>query len=216
MNRLSRLIAVTVLALLPACSAVAQQSETAGLVLQPVDPGMSTGYLMHHRPFVLPDHLTPAFDFASVSTEPITNEVARSDLRHFLELRKLPADQIEAALARFDDPALAQIIPAPNLRAALLMLFSWDPYQATIEAILEGKNESGHPFETVDFRPLEFGAAVAPCKSPTPRGNHGFLSVTAIKTKRPSSSCRCSCMSRCMTGSTTPSKKKSSRACSTA
>jgi len=160
-NRLSRLIAVTVLALLPACSAVAQQSETAGLVLQPVDPGMSTGYLMHHRPFVLPDHLTPAFDFASVSTEPITNEVARSDLRHFLELRKLPADQIEAALARFDDPALAQIIPAPNLRAALLMLFSWDPYQATIEAILEGKNESGHPFETVDFRPLEFGAAVA-------------------------------------------------------
>ncbi len=41
------------------------------------------------------------------------------------------------------------------------MLSDWDPYQATIEAILDGQNESGHAFEAVDFRPLEFGAAIA-------------------------------------------------------
>lgn len=161
MNRLVRLLAVAMLALLPVLPAVAQQSETAGMDLQPVDAGMSTSYVMHQRPFVLPDHLTPAFDFESVSTEPVTEEAARGELRRFLRLRNLAGDRIAEAVARFDDPAIVQVIPAANLRAALLMLTDWDPYEATIAAILDGKNESGLPFEAVDFRPLEFGAAVA-------------------------------------------------------
>ncbi len=138
-----------------------QQSETSGLLLQPVDGEMSTAYVMHHRPFVLPDHLTPAFDFDSVSTDPITVDDARAALERFLGLRNLQPDRIAAAVARFDDAAVRQVIPAPNLRAALLMLADWDPYQTTIEAILNGANESGHPYDTVDFRPLDFGSAVA-------------------------------------------------------
>ncbi|HET9662542.1 MAG TPA: hypothetical protein VFP05_19595 [Thermomicrobiales bacterium] len=161
MNRFRRSVAVAVLAILPALPVAAQQSETDDLVVQPVDAAMSGAYIMRHRPFVLPDHPTPAFDFENISTEPITGDDARAALQRFLELRNLTEDRIEAAVSRFDDPALVQIIPAANLRAALLMLSDWDPYQATIDAILDGKNESGHPFEAVDFRPLEFGAAVA-------------------------------------------------------
>lgn len=138
-----------------------QRSETEGLILQPVDASMSTSYVMLHRPFVLPDHLTPAFDFDAVTTDPVTEEEARADLERFLGLRNLPADRIAAGLARFDDPAVREIVPAANLRAALLMLTDWDPYQATIDAIFEGKNESGHPYDLVDFRPLDFGSAIA-------------------------------------------------------
>ena len=138
-----------------------QRYETAGLLLQPVDATMSTAWVMHHRPFVLPDHLNLAFDFDAVTTDPVTDDEARADLERFLGLRHLQRDRIDDALARFEDPALQQIIPAANLRAALLMLTDWDPYQATIEAILDGKNESGHPYDLVDFRPLDFGSAVA-------------------------------------------------------
>ena len=123
---------------------------------------MSTAYIMRSRPFVLPDHLSPAFDFEhDCGNAHIRSGRPRRLLQRFLELRNLPADRIAAIVARFDDPAIVAVIPAPNLRAALLMLSDWDPYQATIDAILDGKNESGHPFETVDFRALEFGAAIA-------------------------------------------------------
>jgi hypothetical protein len=162
MNRTFRFMGALILALLPMLAATAQEpSETDGLILQPVDMSMSTSFVMKHRPFVLPDHLTPAFDFAAVTTDPVTDEEAQASLQHVLELRNLPADRVAAVVAHFADPALIQVIPAPNLRAALLMLSAWNPYQATIDAILDGKNESGHPFEAVDFRPLEFGAAVA-------------------------------------------------------
>ncbi len=162
MSRGMRILLALVLALVTAGPIAAQPSaETDGLRLQPVDMVMSAAFVMHSRPLVLPDHLTPAFDFDAVTTDPITDEEARADLERFLNLRHLEADRIDAALARFDDPALIQIIPAANLRAALLMLSDWDPYQATIDAILDGKNETGHPFEAVDFRPLDFGSAIA-------------------------------------------------------
>lgn len=162
MNRRMRVLLVLLLVLVTAGPIAAQSSsETDGLRLQPVDMEMSAAFVMHSRPFILPDHLTPAFDFDAVTTDPVTNEEARADLEHFLALRHLDADRIDAALARFDDPALVQIIPAANLRAALLMLSDWDPYQTTIAAILDGKNETGRPFDTVDFRPLDFGSAIA-------------------------------------------------------
>jgi hypothetical protein len=160
--RLARLCLILILAGLPALPAGAQPpSETDGLRLELVDAGMSTAYIMRHRPFVLPDHLTPAFDFDSVSSQPVSDADARAALERFLRLRNLPPDRILEVMARFDDATLARIIPAANLRAALLMLSDWEPYKATIDAILDGANESGHPFETVDFRPLEFSAAVA-------------------------------------------------------
>lgn len=162
MSRLTRLLLALGLALLPVWSAVAQSMpETAALQLEPVDSGMSTSFVMHSRPFVLPDHLTPAFDFDAVSSEPVSEDAARAQLERFLSLRNLPQDRIAQIVAQFSETAIVQVIPAPNLRAALLMLSDWTPYQVSIDAILDGANESGLPFETVDFRPLEFGAAVA-------------------------------------------------------
>lgn len=163
MNRLIRLLAIIVLSCLPAVAAARSQAsvETAGWTLIPVDASMSTASVMRNRPFVLPDHLTPAFEFDRVGTEPIDDTSARQTLAAFLERRNLAPDRIDLALSRFDDPAIVTIIPAPNLRAALLMLSDWDPYQVTIDAILDGRNESGLPYETVDFRSLEFGGAVA-------------------------------------------------------
>jgi hypothetical protein len=185
MSRLGRFAAILVLAVLPICPAAAQTSETDGLDLRSVDSDMSSSFVMHHRPFVLPDHLTPAFDFERISSDPVSEDAARAGLQRFLELRNLPADQVTAAIARFDDPTLAQIVPAANLRSALLMLSGWDPYQATIEAILDGKNESGHPFETVDFRALEFGAAVATLQIAYSTGQPRLLVSDRYKNEAP-------------------------------
>jgi hypothetical protein len=137
------------------------ESEIEGLTLEPVTMDMSTADMMRSRPFYLPDHLSPAFEFESIADRPITEDDARDELQRFLALRGLSEERIAETVARFRSPELLVVIPAPNLRAALLMLTDWDPYQVTIDAILGGNNESGHPFETVDFRPLEFGAAMA-------------------------------------------------------
>ena len=123
---------------------------------------MSTSDMMRARPFVLPDHLSPAFEFESMAETPISEADAKAALERFLELRNLPPDRVRrrgCPIRR--SRRLSPSFPPPNLRAALLMLSDWDPYQATIDAILDGENESGHPFETVDFRPLDFGAAIA-------------------------------------------------------
>ncbi len=118
--------------------------------------------MMRARPFVLPDHLTPAFDFEAITTDPVTPEEARADLERVLHLRNLPSERIDAIVSPVRRSGHRHgRFRLPNLRAALLMLSDWDPYQVTIDAILDGTNESGHPFEAVDFRPLEFGAAVA-------------------------------------------------------
>ncbi|MEZ4533140.1 MAG: hypothetical protein R2855_19255 [Thermomicrobiales bacterium] len=162
MKRLIRLLLVLALVAIPHLQANAQSdSETAGRMLEPVTMDMSAAEMMRSRPFVLPDHLSPAFEFDHMAETPFTEDAGRAALEHFLQLRTLPAPRISAALAQFDDPAIVAVIPAPNLRAALLMLTDWDPYRATIDAILGGANESGLAFETVDFRPLEFGAAIA-------------------------------------------------------
>lgn len=137
------------------------ESETDDLSLMPVTMEMPTADMMRARPFFLPDHLSPAFEFEHVAESSISEEDARAALQRFLELRKLSPERVASTVARFDDPAVQIVIPAPNLRAALLMLSDWDPYQVTLAAILDGVNESGHRFETVDFRPLEFGAAIA-------------------------------------------------------
>ncbi len=159
---LIRVLLVTVLALGSLLPAAAQlESETDGLLLSPVTMELSTADMMRARPFVLPDHLSPAFEFEHIAEKPVTDADARAALQRFLKLRNLTEDRVAATVARFDDPAIAAVIPAPNLRAALLMLADWDPYQVTIDAILDGRNESGHAFETVDFRPLEFSAAIA-------------------------------------------------------
>lgn len=157
--RILLLLILSLGALLPV--AAQSVSETDGLILEPVTMEMSTAAMMRSRPFVLPDHLSPAFEFENIADVPISAAECRLALERFLELRNLTEGRIAATVARFDDPEIMAVIPAPNLRAALLMLADWDPYQVTIDAILDGKNESGHAFETVDFRPLEFGAAIA-------------------------------------------------------
>ena len=92
MNRATRLRPTLLLALCHSPGrGAATASETDGLMLQPVDVEMSTAYVMRHRPFVLPDHLTPAFDFDAVSTDAdFTDDEARVALQRFLELRNLP------------------------------------------------------------------------------------------------------------------------------
>src|SRR5215203_3465142 len=81
-------------------------SETAGLVLEPVTPEMSTAYVMHSRPFVLPDHLSPAFDFETLAKTPISEANARQALERFLVLRNMPTDRVAAVVGRFDSPAI--------------------------------------------------------------------------------------------------------------
>ncbi len=162
MKSLIRFLLVLILSFGTLIPVAAQsESETEGLILGPVTMQMSTASMMRARPFVLPDHLSPAFEFENIADTPISQTDCRIALQRFLKLRNLPDERITAIVAQFDDPAIVTVIPAANLRAALLMLADWDPYQITIDAILDGKNESGHAFETVDFRPLEFGAAIA-------------------------------------------------------
>lgn len=186
MNQFWRWLLALLLLLVTAIPVAAQpSSETGALLLQPVDTEMSTAFVMHHRPFVLPDHLTPAFAFDAVVTTPVTSDDARAGLERFLRLRNLQPDRLAFALARFDEPAVQQIIPAPNLRAALLMLSDWVPYQATIDAILDGKNESGHPFETVDFRPLDFGSAIATLQIAYSTGRPRLLVSDRYQNERP-------------------------------
>jgi hypothetical protein len=162
MKPLVRFLLALLVVLATALPAIAQsESESVGLVLEPVTMEMSTSDMMRARPFFLPDHLSPAFEFEQIAETPFTEADAKAALERFLALRNLPPERIASVVDRFGDPGLIAVIPAPNLRAALLMLADWDPYQITIDAILDGKNESGHPFEAVDFRPLEFGAAIA-------------------------------------------------------
>lgn len=142
-------------------AAQSARNETAELQTEPIEATSSPELVMRSRPFVLSWGSTPAFLVSEDRPEPITAEEALIELEYFLSLRELSDPQIEAAMAQFRDPRVMAMIPAPTLRAALLMMTDWEPYDVVVESILNGNNPSGKPFLAVDFQDLEFEDAIA-------------------------------------------------------
>ncbi len=137
------------------------ENEVADLVIVPIDPSADPDTILRSRPFVLGPGSIDAFPPDQRVPSVMTEDHARDRLKRFLRLRHLDSDVINGAVARYDDPAVQQIVPAPTLRAALLMLTGWDPYQISIDAILDGNNPSGAPFASVDFGTIEISEAIA-------------------------------------------------------
>ena len=82
------------------------------------------------------------------------NSVIRHDFANFLKAKvsKGTIDQAkaDATLARYDDARVNEIIPSPNLRAALLSLVGTIAEPA-IATMLDGQNVSGRAFTVIDF-----------------------------------------------------------------
>ncbi|HET8524845.1 MAG TPA: hypothetical protein VFL82_16560, partial [Thermomicrobiales bacterium] len=137
------------------------ENEVADLEIVPIDPSANPDTILRSRPFVLGPGSVDAFPPDQRVPSVMSEDHARDRLKRFLRLRHLDSDAINAAVARYDDPAVHQIVPAPTLRAALLMLTGWDPYQVSIDAILDGNNPSGAPFASVDFGTIDISEAIA-------------------------------------------------------
>lgn len=137
------------------------ENEVKDLEIVPIDPNADPDAILRSRPFVLGPGSIDAFPPDQRVPSVMSEDHARDRLKRFLRLRHLDSDAITAAVARYDDPAVQQIVPAPTLRAALLMLTGWDPYQISIDAILDGNNPSGAPFESVDFGTIDISEAIA-------------------------------------------------------
>jgi hypothetical protein len=150
------------------------ENEIADLVVVPIDPGWDGSQLLRSRPLILNWNLNPAF--ALGPTGAILDETqARNELAAFLTLRGLPAMNVQAVLARFDDPDVVNVIAAPAIRAALLMLSGLEPYQAVIDSLIGGKNETGLPFAAVEFADLGIANAVAMIHPPSAQTGGRFL-----------------------------------------
>jgi hypothetical protein len=136
-------------------------SEVANLVVAPIDDTLAPEEVMRSRPFILPWGSNPAFIISETPAAPLTEQEAFAELEYFLSLRDLSEDEFSFAIESYTDPEVIEIVPAPALRAALLMMTAWDPYEVVIEAILEGNNPSGLPFQAVDFDELDYEDAIA-------------------------------------------------------
>jgi hypothetical protein len=162
-----------------AATATAQTSldndELAQLETAPIDPSLDPADILRMRPFVLDGAENPAFPASQELPEPLDETGGRDALTHFLDLRKASDDVIETALTGYDDPDAQRIVPAPSLRAALMMLTGWDPYQATIAAILDGENPSMLPFASVTFDEIDFVSAIATLHDDNPDGTHALV-----------------------------------------
>lgn len=148
--------------------------ETADLVVTPVDATWNGSQLLRSRPLILDWNLNPAFSI-QVAGPMLTETQSREELAAFLALRGLPNLNIQAVLDRFDDPDVVTIVPDPPLRAALLMLSGFEPYQAVIDSIIEGENETGQPFAQVAFADLGIANAVATILPPSPATGGRYL-----------------------------------------
>jgi hypothetical protein len=145
----------------PSTQTSTDDDELQDLTVAPVDPSLSADKIMRSRPFIIADGSDRAFPLNATPTQPLTEDEARTHLRRFLELRGLDAGAIDAAVASYDSRKVQKIVPSPTLRATLLMLTEWDPYEATIRAVLDGENPSGKPFRAVVFDSIGFSGAIA-------------------------------------------------------
>lgn len=140
------------------------EGELDDLETRPLGLDLDPEAAMRSRPFIIGERADAAFGQQTdddESPQPLSETVARDSLGEFLDRRGVTRATRAAALARYDDPETSEIVPAPSLRAALLMLSGWKPYQATIDAVLDGANPSGRPFLSVDFGRTGIGGAVA-------------------------------------------------------
>jgi hypothetical protein len=140
------------------------ESELDDLPVYAVEPDLSPDLVMRSRPFVLTEDSTGAFPNDQMNPGKMTETHGRARLKRFLYKRGLGGDEVREAVALYDDDGVKAIIPAPTLRAATLMLYKWDPYQATIDSIVDGVNPSGMPFSSVDYGDTNFQDAVATLK----------------------------------------------------
>lgn len=145
----------------PAAQTSTDENELQDLTIAPVAPSLSADQIMRSRPFIIAQGSERAFPPKATPTQPLTEDQAREHLRRFLQLRGLDASAIDGALAAFDERTAQKIVPSPTLRATLLMLTGWNPYEATIRAVLDGANPSGKPYRTVAFKSIGYSGAVA-------------------------------------------------------
>lgn len=152
----------------------ASASEVADFIIAPVDESWEASTTLRSRPFILDWNTNPAYQIR-LTPQQLDVDQARSELQRFLGLRGLDPISIGQILLRYDDPATIQIVPAPPLRAALLMLTNWQPYDAVVASILEGTNETGMPFAAVEFADLGVANAVATVRTPSAESGGRFL-----------------------------------------
>lgn len=140
--------------------AAAQNDEISGLTVVPIDPIADPEEVMRLRPFIIGAGATASFS-RDANPTPLSEVDGRLRLGEILDAREvMPAKRAEA-MARYDDPAVRKIVPAPSLRVALLMMHGWEPYDAVAAAFLDGENPSGKPVERIDFGPTDPSGAVA-------------------------------------------------------
>ena len=135
--------------------------EVADLLTAPIDNSMSGSDVMRSRPLILDWNNNPAFALTGGRDLPFSVDEARAELDRLLGLRQLDPVARSGALALFDDQRVVNIVSSPVLRASLLMLYDSDPYQAVVDSILSGANDSGRPFSAVEFTSLNHEGAVA-------------------------------------------------------
>lgn len=139
----------------------AVERELDDLEVRFIEPNLDPETVLRSRPFIMGPDSFDAFPFETTTPRPMSYDHARDRLERFLKRRGLSFAEREAAVAIYDDPTVQAIVPAPNLRAGLLMLTDWDPYQITIDAILSGENPSGEPFAALEFADIGVDGAVA-------------------------------------------------------
>ncbi len=132
--------------------ASASNGELDHIQVLEIDPRSSPEKLLAARPFLVAGDGCPEFciDGEVVRTR-LDEAEARERLTDFLRIRDVQPESVTVALARFDAPETIAIVSNPALRASLLMMSDWDPYQAIVAAVLDGRNQSGRPFADVSF-----------------------------------------------------------------
>jgi hypothetical protein len=160
----------------PAVQTSADEDEMGDLEIAPIDESLGADKVMRSRPFVLADGAEKAFPIDNFArTEPLSEEEARAQLQRFLELRGVDGAKIDAALTSFDSRKVKRVVPAPTLRATLLMLTDWKPYEATIRAVLDGDNPSGKPYASVGFDEIGMAGAIATLYEDPRTGRHSMV-----------------------------------------
>lgn len=149
-------MALLALAAAPPGRIGAAPDELDGIAILPLDPATTSAQILAARPFVVPGDTCPVFCIAAPDDAvPLDESAARARLSRFLIARDAPVDVQAATLERFDAPETIAIVSDPTLRASLLMLSGWSPYDAVVAAVLDGENQSGLPFADVSFQAFD-------------------------------------------------------------
>ena len=119
-----------------------------------------TRFTLASRGFAPSDQNLFSNDLYPSSADPIDastlipTATVTTNLTSFLQKKvaaaNITADQMTAALARYNDDRVKQIIPSANLRAAMVSLVG-TVGEAAIGAMLDGENLTGKPTTIIDF-----------------------------------------------------------------